>query len=178
MLRWIQELLFGTEAEPGVRRPWRPGARRRTGAKSAAHGRYQAMTKAMLHRYGVRVRRWRRAMSGVAWEVKYSDGGVARLIEAPLPRSPMSAAVFLHEIGHHAIGLGAYRPRCLEEFHAWRFALDAMREHGIEVTPRVRLRVHASLHYAVAKARRRGLRQLPPELLAYTRPPPRSPKRR
>jgi hypothetical protein len=131
------------------------------------------MTRAMLERHGVRVRRWRRALSGVAWTVEYADGRVARLIEAPLPKTPLSAAIFLHEIGHHAIGIGAYRPRCLEEFHAWRFALEAMNEHGIEVTARVRLRVHASLHYAVAKARRRGLRQLPEELQAYTMPPPR-----
>jgi len=172
VLRWIQDFLFAGQPTPRTS-PARRKARRKPGAPTVASARYEAMTRRMLERHSVRVRRWRRSMSGVAWVVESTDGCVSRLIEAPLPKSPVSAAVFLHEIGHHAIGLGTYKLRCLEEFHAWRFALEAMREHGIEVTPRVNLRVHASLHYAVAKARRRGLRSLPEELAAYTRPPTR-----
>lgn len=109
-------------------------------------------------------------MSGMAWEVAYTDGTRARLIEAPRPRGPMSAAVFLHEIGHHAIGLGTYRPRCLEEYHAWAFALQQMEAMNLNVTQAVRRRVHLSLHYAVAKASRRGIAKIPPELERYTRP--------
>jgi hypothetical protein len=129
--------------------------------------RYEAMTRAMLARYAVRVRKWRSSMSGVAWQVTYADGSVARLIEAPRPRGPMSAAIFLHEIGHHAIGFGTYKPRCLEEFHAWKFALETMEAEGLNVTDRVRARMHDSLRYAVAKARRRGLKRIPPELAEY-----------
>lgn len=140
---------------------------RRAGAMAE---RYEQVTREMLERYNVRVRRWRSSMSGVAWEVVYRDGTRAKLIESPQPRGPMSAAVFLHEIGHHAIGLGVYRPRCLEEYHAWAFSLRAMEEHGLNVTESVRRRMHQSLHYAVAKARRRGIRELPEELRAFTRP--------
>lgn len=129
--------------------------------------RYDEMTRQMLHAYRVRVRRWRSSMSGIAWEIRYRDGTVARLIEAPRPRGPMSAAVFLHEIGHHAIGVGRYSPRCLEEYHAWAFALQEMERLGVAITPRVNRRVRDSLKYAVAKAKRRGLKQLPPELAAY-----------
>ncbi len=92
------------------------------------------------------------------------------MIEAPRPRGPMSAAVFLHEIGHHALGIGAFSPSCLEEYHAWRFAIDALDHAGIQVTDRVRRRMHESLRYAVAKARRRGLRRLPAELEPFQRP--------
>jgi hypothetical protein len=42
-----------------------------------------------------------------------------------------------------------------------------MREHRISVTARVERRVHESLRYAVAKARRRGLKRLPAALLPY-----------
>ncbi len=84
--------------------------------------RYDAMVRMMLDRYGVRVRKWRSSMSGVAWELAYADGRRVKLLESPKPKGPMSAAIFLHEIGHHAIGLGVYRPRCLEEYHAWAFA--------------------------------------------------------
>lgn len=139
------------------RRSTRPGVRER----------YDEITRVMLERYSVRVRRWRSSMSGIAWEVRYRDGTTARLIEAPRPRGPMSVAVFLHEIGHHAIGFGRYSPRCLEEFHAWTFALAEMERLGLAVTPRVHTRVRDSLRYAVAKARRRGLRRIPAELARY-----------
>lgn len=137
---------------------------------SSMQAKYDAMVEAMLARYGVRVRKWRTSMSGVAWTLTYRDGTVKRLIESPRPKGPMSAAVFLHEIGHHAIGLGVYRPRCLEEFHAWDFALKAMAELGLNVTDGVRNRMHDSLYYAVAKARRRSLKSLPTELEPFSRP--------
>ena len=72
------------------------------------------------------------------------------------------------DLGHHAIGLGVYRPRCLEEYHVWVWALREMRERGFNVTPAVEKRMHDSLKYAVRKARRRGLQSLPAELRAYT----------
>lgn len=106
-------------------------------------------------------------MSGVAWELRYRDGSVSRLIEAPRPRGPVSAAIFLHEIGHHAIGFDRYKPRCLEEYHAWAFSLQQMERLGLNVTPAVHRRVRESLRYAVAKARRRGLRRIPEELVRY-----------
>lgn len=129
--------------------------------------RYEEVTRRMLREHGVRVRKWRTSMSGVAWQVTYADGAVSRLIEAPRPCGPMSAAIFLHEIGHHAIGFGVYRPRCLEEYHAWRFSLETMEAEGLNVTDAVRRRMRESLEYAVYKARKRGLKRLPPELEAY-----------
>lgn len=129
--------------------------------------RYERITREMLRAYGVRVRKWRSSMSGVAWQVTYRDGTVSRLIEAPRPRGPMSAAIFLHEIGHHAIGFHTYKPRCLEEYHAWRFALEAMRTNGLNVTPAVERRMADALGYAVAKARRRGLKRIPAELAPF-----------
>ena len=134
--------------------------------------RYEQITKQMLHEHNVRVRKWRSSMSGVAWQVEYKDGTTSRLIEAPKPKGPMSAAVFLHEIGHHAIGFGVYKPRCLEEYHAWRWSLEQMEMLGLNVTAPVRARMHESLHYAIYKARRRGLKSLPEELSPYVDPPP------
>ncbi|MEO1535501.1 MAG: hypothetical protein AAFS11_08070 [Planctomycetota bacterium] len=135
--------------------------------QSASEQKYDAMTRHMLKEHGVRVRKWRSSSSGVAWQVTYRDGTVSRLIESPRPRGPISAAIFLHEIGHHAIGFNRYTPRCLEEYHAWMYSLEQMARWDLNVTDRVRHRVHDSLHYAVQKARRRGLRRLPPELIPY-----------
>ena len=129
--------------------------------------RYELMTRAMLAEHGVRVRKWRTHMSGVAWQVTYQDGAVSRLIESPRPKGPVSASIFLHEIGHHAIGFGVYTPRCLEEYHAWMFALAEMERWNLNVTPPVHARVRDSLRYAVAKANRRGLKRLPVELEPY-----------
>jgi hypothetical protein len=139
---------------------------------TSMQSRYDTMAREMLTKHHVRVRRWRTSMSGVAWEVRYRDGTVSRLIDAPRPKGPMSAAVFLHEIGHHAIGLGVYRPRCLEEYHAWAFALQHMELLGLNVTDAVRRRMHESLRYAINKARRRGIQQLPAELAPFVAPWP------
>ncbi|MBM90299.1 MAG: hypothetical protein CMJ35_01630 [Phycisphaerae bacterium] len=132
--------------------------------------RYEQVTREMLDRYGVRVRKWRSSMSGVAWQVTYQDGTVSKLIESPKPKGPMSAAIFLHEIGHHAIGFGTYKPRCLEEYYAWKFSIDMMHELGLNVTDRVHERMHDSLNYAISKAVRRGLKRLPEELAPYCQP--------
>lgn len=144
-------------------RPRKPAAAR----PGPMQVKYDRMTEDMLAAYGVRVRKWRTSMSGIAWEVHYRDGTVRRLIESPRPRGPMSAAVFLHEIGHHAIGFSTYKPRCLEEYHAWRFAIEQMERLELNITEGVRRRMRLSLRYAVDKARRRGLRELPTELAEY-----------
>ena len=135
--------------------------------------RYDAVVSQMLGRYGVRVRRWRSSMSGVAWTVTYQDGTVSKLIESPKPKGPMSAAIFLHEIGHHALGVGFCKPRCLEEYHAWAFAIEQMRANQLNVTAAVERRMRRSLEYAVRKALRRGIQSIPAELAPYM-PRPRS----
>jgi len=132
--------------------------------------RYEWMTREMLAEHSVRVRKWRSGMSGVAWQVTYADGSISRLIEAPRPRGPMSAAVFLHEIGHHAIGFHTYSPRCLEEHMAWMFSLDAMRRYELNITDAVLRRVRHSMRYAIGKARRRGIKRVTQELAVYLTP--------
>lgn len=142
-----------------------------------AQAKYDALVELMCERHNVRVRKWRTSMSGVAYILRKRDGTTLRCIDTPRPKGPMSAAVFLHEIGHHAIGLAKYKPRCLEEYLAWEWSLDAMREHGIQITESVDHRVRLSLWYAADKALRRGLKQLPPELEPYRTRPPRRTKR-
>ncbi len=141
-------------------------------AARSAHSlrdRYPVIERAMLKRYGIRVRKWRGSTSGVAWLVQYRDGSISRLIESPQPRGPMSLAVFLHEVGHHAIGLGRYKPRCLEEFHAWAFSLYHMQLLGMPITERVSERAGQAMEYALEKAVRRGLKRVPPEVAACVR---------
>ncbi|MBL8965270.1 MAG: hypothetical protein JNK70_14590, partial [Phycisphaerae bacterium] len=67
--------------------------------REKAIDRYDRVVAEMVVRYGVKVRRWRTSMSGVAYEIEYRDGTKKRLIESPRPRSPLSMAIFLHEIG-------------------------------------------------------------------------------
>jgi hypothetical protein len=129
--------------------------------------RYEVAMKLHLEHYDIRVRKWRKSSSGIAWCVAYRSGRIQRLIESPRPLTPLSCAIFLHEVGHHAIGLGIHHPRCLEEYLAWMYSLQQMKAWGIEISPRVQQRVQRSLRYAVRKAVRRGIRELPPELEAY-----------
>lgn len=136
-------------------------------ARKPRSAKYDSIVREELDRYGIRVRRWRKAMTGIAWYVEYKDGTVKRLIESPRPKSEMSLAIFLHEIGHHAIGFHTYKPRCLEEYYAWQYALDTMRKYNVEPTDSVLKRYHASMRYAVAKAARRGIRSIPAELAPF-----------
>lgn len=144
-----------------------PKRGRREGRGATMQERYDALVEEMKALHNVRVRKWRKSSSGVAWLIRYHNGSTVRLIESPYPRGPMSCAIFMHEIGHHAIGLGVYKPRCLEEYHVWVWALREMRERGFNVTPAVEKRFHDSMKYAVRKAMRRGLAAVPEELAAY-----------
>jgi hypothetical protein len=47
------------------------------------------------------------------------------------------------------------------------WAIEAMRARGLNVTDAVKRRMARSLGYAIAKARRRGLRSLPSELVPF-----------
>lgn len=147
-----------------------------SGRSGAAGGpsmkaRYDELVVEMKRRHGLRIVRWRSSTSGCAWQVHYKDGSIARLIESPYPKGPMSCAVFLHEVGHHAIGFRTYRPRCLEEYHAWRWSFEAMIARGLNLTEAVRRRRDQALHYAILKARRRGLKRLPTALAPFLPPP-------
>ena len=117
--------------------------------------------------HGIRVRKWRKTMTGCAWRVYYHDGRVVNWIESPLPKTPISLSIFLHEVGHHVIGFGTYKRRCEEEYHAWQWAVARMRELGVEPDARVHRRVWLSMQYAVGKAVRRGIKSLPEPLMQF-----------
>jgi hypothetical protein len=125
------------------------------------------IVESMKSRYDVRIKRWRKQMSGCAWTVLHADGRLTNWIESPQPKTPISLAIFLHEIGHHAIGFNRFRKRCEEEYHVWVWALDQMRQLGIEPDEKVARRFQLSMQYAVGKALRRGLRDLPEPLIQF-----------
>lgn len=158
------------QSPPGPKRA-KPQAAMRAASRpdrQPMQAKYDAVVVEMKSAYSINIRKWRKGSSGVAYEIRYRNGAVKKFIEAPYPRGPMSAAVFLHEVGHHAIGLGIHRPRCLEEYHVWMWALNMMKAKGLNVTPAVEKRVERSMQYAVGKARRRGIRKVPAELMRYT----------
>ncbi len=128
---------------------------------------FGAIVDQMKREYGIRIRKWRRQMSGCAWCVKYSDGRSIRWIESPRPKTPISLAIFLHEVGHHAIGFDNKWPRCEEEHHVWQWTLNKMRNLDVEPDDRVLRRVELSMQYAVGKAMRRGLKNVPEALVRY-----------
>ena len=130
--------------------------------------RFAPIVLLMKRRFGVRVRKWRRSMSGCAWRVTYGDGRSINWIESPRPRTALSLAIFLHEVGHHAIGFEAFKRRCEEEYHVWQWAITQMCELGIEPDERVQRRFELSMRYAVGKAERRGIKDLPEPLQQFT----------
>jgi hypothetical protein len=130
-------------------------------------GRFQDIVETMTARHQIQVKRWRRQMSGCAWSVLMTDGRRINWIESPQPKTPISLAIFLHEVGHHAIGFDRYKTRCEEEYHVWVWAINQMRQIGIEPDTRVARRFQLSMQYAVGKALRRGLKRLPEPLMQF-----------
>lgn len=128
---------------------------------------FTGIIEQMKQRYNLRIRKWRKQMSGCAWRVCYSDGHSTNWIEAPYPKTPISLAIFLHEVGHHVIGFSTYRVRCEEEYHAWAWALQTMQQIGVAPDARVKRRYERSMQYAVDKALRRGAKRLPEPLVRY-----------
>ena len=128
------------------------------------HRDFSNIVEQMKNAYDIRVRRWRSSMSGCAWRVYHHDGRVVNWIESPVPKTPISLAIFLHEVGHHAIGFETYKKRCEEEYHVWLWAIEKMRELRVEPDARVLRRFELSMQYAVGKAVRRGVKRLPEPL--------------
>ncbi len=125
---------------------------------------FKAIVTAMKKLHDIRVKKWRRNMSGCAWRVYHHDGRVINWIESPMPKTPISLAIFLHEVGHHVIGFERYTKRCEEEYHVWVWALREMHKLGIKPDEKVQRRFELSMQYAVGKALRRGLKILPEPL--------------
>ncbi len=115
---------------------------------------YRAMVDELKTRYKISVKKWRSHMSGVAYELTYRDGRIKRLIAAPRPRSPVSAAIFLHEVGHHAIGFRRYSPRCQEEYYVWQWVFREMAAREIPANARVLRHYRRSMYHYVRLARR------------------------
>ncbi len=136
------------------------GVRVREGGQAEV---YEKMVSELKARYKISIRKWRKHMSGVAYELKYRDGRIKRLITAPRPRSAVSASIFLHEVGHHAIGFHRYSPRCLEEYYVWQWALREMTARGIPVDAAVLRHYRRSMHHYVRMAMHQG-QSVPSEL--------------
>lgn len=128
---------------------------------------YNDMVMELKTRYKIRVSKWKSRMCGAAYELTYADGRIKRLIAAPRPRGPVSAAIFLHEVGHHAIGFRRYTLRCLEEYYVWQWAFREMTARNIPIDPRVLRHYRRSMYHYVQRERARGTHHLPPELHTF-----------
>src|SRR4051812_19978116 len=91
---------------------------------------FAPIVEKMKLRYDLRVRRWRTNMSGCAWRVYHHDGRVVNWVESPYPKTPISLAIFLHEVGHHVIGFEKYRRRGGGEDHVWGGGVERMKRLG------------------------------------------------
>jgi hypothetical protein len=123
------------------------------------------LVRELKHKYKIAIRKWRGHMSGIAYELTYRDGRIKRLIAAPRPRSPVSAAIFLHEVGHHAIGFRRYGSRCLEEHYVWQWTFREMEARGIVITHRVMRHFRRSMYHYVKRSQQR--REVVPAELAH-----------
>jgi hypothetical protein len=113
------------------------------------------------------VHRWRRGTSGRAWQGIGPDGTPVNFIESPEPTSELTLAIFLHEIGHHKVGLDGWELDSEAEYWAWDWAFGQMENLGINPTSDVYARYDLSLRYAVHEERRRGVLELPPCLRPF-----------
>ncbi|HSV12898.1 MAG TPA: hypothetical protein VLI90_01465, partial [Tepidisphaeraceae bacterium] len=57
-------------------------------ARERAARDFSAIVQAMKELHDIRVKKWRRSMSGCAWRVYHHDGRVVNWIESPVPKTP------------------------------------------------------------------------------------------
>lgn len=119
---------------------------------------YEKAGDLLLRQYYIEVKTVRKNMSGVAC---IED----RIISAPAPKSPLSFAIFAHEVGH--IANGSIKPRWLEELKAWEFSLAQFKRFGFPIPQKVQQRMRFSIAFALAKALNRGMKKTPPELKPF-----------
>lgn len=163
--------LLNLEVSPALRKPTAALHHLPIKPKSThllSHFAYNDMVDELKQRYKIRVHKWKKRMSGAAYELTYPDGRIKRLIAAPRPRGPVSAAIFLHEVGHHAIGFRRYSQRCLEEYYVWQWTFREMAAHHIPIDQRVMRHYRRSMYHYVQRERARGNHHFPPELHAFT----------
>lgn len=129
---------------------------------------YLKIIRQIKNEYGVRIHRWRTAMTGCAWRVNFSDGRSIRWIQSPYPKTPISLAIFLHEVGHHVVGFDRFNIPSEEEYHVWLWALGKMEEIGVPPDESVFKRFERSMQYAVSKDQRKGMSNLPQSLKRFS----------
>jgi len=127
-------------------------------ARRVKVNKYEIAGQSLLSEYNITIKTVRKSMSGVAY---IED----RVISAPAPKSPISFAVFAHEVGH--IANGNIKPRWLEELRAWEFSLSQFKRFGMAISKEVRQEFRWSMTYALAKALNRGMQKLPKELRPF-----------
>ena len=125
------------------------------------------MTESLKRAYDIRVRRWRKAMTGCAWRAFYHDGRVINWIEAPQPRRARSA--FPSSFMRSAITRSALTPtsRCEEEYYAWAWAIAEIKRIGVQPDARVTTRVARSMEYADGQGGSGGIKSLPTDLEVF-----------
>lgn len=148
----------------------RPRTPRGVDRSRAVQRRYDEIVDAMLAKYRLHVRCWRNSLSGLATLRQFRDGRLEHWIESPYPTTPLRMAIFLHEVGHHAIGLGVHRPRCVEELRAWEWSIAAMRAFGLRTDGTVLRRFRRTMRYEVWRSMKRGMRRLPKDVEPFAPP--------
>ena len=104
----------------------------------------------------IRVRLWRSSLTGCA-NVAKSE------IEVPKPLTRKSLYIFLHEIGHVAIGHLGKKKRHVEEYEAEQFAHERMRELGFAVPRSQTERAKAYVARKIGQAYARGAKRIDPK---------------
>jgi hypothetical protein len=111
--------------------------------------------------------------AGVA-RIEYHERGLrgraiigTRTILVPRPTTRRRLYVFAHECGHIALDHRGRRPRHRQEYEAERYALEAMRRHGVAVPE---AEILAGKRYVAAKilrAIRSGAKQVDGEAVSW-----------
>ena len=99
--------------ERSIHMAWRDDETAAMSAPAAPN--LDAIVNLVKHRHHVRVHRWRKSMSGCAWQTTYDNGQTIRWIECPYPKTPLSLSIFLHEVGNHVLGFDRFKRRAAPE---------------------------------------------------------------
>lgn len=113
---------------------------------------FEAAAQQLLKESGCTVRRYReRTLTGVAY-TSDDDWG----IEVPRPTTARRFATFAHEVGHQMLHRHNSKPRWLEEWEAWDYALKQFARFDLPGVEDALKDAAKCLRYAARKAERRA----------------------
>ena len=88
-------------------------------------------------------------------------------MRVPEPKSAISLATYLHELGHHTLLSRNQKKSCLREFYAEQYSLDNLKRFGVKKNRKMVRHSNWYMSYSLGQALNRKMKDIPTEMMKY-----------